>query len=289
MNLSLQRLIAVAQARSLREASDLLNLTPSAVSMHVSQLEEELGRKLFQRDGRGMTLTPTGEELLRAIGDSVEELEAAVRRVRDGNDLDSRHLRITALSTMATYLVPSAVARLHSTHPKLRLTVNVNTSVEVVELVERGKADIGIVYDIAVDTSDVEITPLYNERIAAFARSGAFDLPSDIGIEDLIRFPLLLPPNPLALRRIIERECNQTLRPTVECNTSDMVLRLANLGVGVGLLPDAMPHEMVEACGMQRYTLLNGRVRRGVVAITRLCQARSPAVEAALRILAQLP
>lgn len=284
--LRLKSFLTVARARSLREAADVLQVTQPAVSKQIAQLEEELGRQLFQRHGRGMALTRAGEELLDAIGASLDHIEGTVQRMQDEDGHGSGHLSITALSTMAAYLVPQTVARLQARFPRLRLTLLVNTSVEVVELVERGKADIGVVYDMSVDSGEVEITPLHEESIAVFMKAGAFDLSrDDVHPEDLARVPLLLPQRPLALRRILERECGRTLVPAVECNTSDMVLRLARQGMGVALLPEPMPRDMVEECGMERLPLLGGRIKRRVVAITRTARTKSTLVDAALEAL----
>lgn len=275
MNISLSRLksfLGVARAKSLREASEVLGITQPALSKQIAQLEQDIGRPLFLRHGRGMALTSAGKALIDAIGPSVDHIESAMHIARDHDLRESGHLRVTALSTFATYFVPQAVAILHAQYPRVRLSVMVNNSVEVVEMIERGKADLGVVYDVSVDTDAFVVTPLHEERVAAFAKTGEFGLDADCNLDNewLSRLPLLLPPQPFALRRILERECGETLHPVAECTTSDMVLRLASLGVGVALLPEPMPYELIEACGLQRIRLLGGNITRRVVSIHRM-------------------
>ena len=61
---SLRSFAAVADAGGVTRAAGLLNLTQSAVSMQIKRLEESLGLELLDRTGRGVALTPTGEQLL---------------------------------------------------------------------------------------------------------------------------------------------------------------------------------------------------------------------------------
>lgn len=291
MQISLVRLksfLTVARAQSLREASDILGVTQPALSKQIAQLEDEIGRPLFQRHGRGMSLTSAGQALLDGIGGSVDHLEAAVHMARDHDELDAGQLRLTSLSTLAAYLIPAAAALLHTKFPRVRLLLLVNNSVEVVEMIERGKADIGVVYDVAVDTDAFVVHPLHDERIAVFAKAGAFGLETgNVDVEELLRLPLLLPPRPYALRRVLERECGRELDPVAECSTADLVLRLASLGVGVGVLPELMPREMVEGCGLRRLSLLGGKISRRVVAITRIDDDKSPLISEGLGALQQ--
>lgn len=148
--------------------------------------------------------------------------------------------------------------------------------------------DIGVVYDVAVDTDAFVVHPLHEERIAVFAKQGAFGLEaSGVDIQELSRLPLLLPPRPYALRRVLERECGRELHPVAECSTADLVLRLASLGVGVGVLPELMPREMVEGCGLRRLSLLGGKISRRVVAITRTGEDKSLLIGDALGALRQ--
>ncbi|MCP5737998.1 LysR family transcriptional regulator, partial [Klebsiella pneumoniae] len=64
---NLQAFIAVANALSIHQAAEQLNVTPSAVSHQIASLESWLGKKLFIRSGKGVQLTPTGEQYLREV------------------------------------------------------------------------------------------------------------------------------------------------------------------------------------------------------------------------------
>jgi len=73
---------AAARAASFQAAADELNLTPSAVSHQIRLLEAILGVRLFDRVGRGVTLTPEGAEYARSIRQGIRRLRAATSDIK---------------------------------------------------------------------------------------------------------------------------------------------------------------------------------------------------------------
>ncbi|MGO6731230.1 LysR family transcriptional regulator [Rhizobium ruizarguesonis] len=73
---------AAARAASFQAAADELNLTPSAVSHQIRLLEASLGVRLFERVGRGVTLTPEGAEYARSVRQSIRRLRAATSDIK---------------------------------------------------------------------------------------------------------------------------------------------------------------------------------------------------------------
>src|SRR5258705_13635439 len=71
---------SVARTKSVNRAADELGLTPSAVSHQISNLESVVGRALFTRLGRGLVLTPTGEQYLADVTGSLADLSRATER-----------------------------------------------------------------------------------------------------------------------------------------------------------------------------------------------------------------
>src|ERR1700737_3171723 len=73
---------AAARAASFNAAAHELNLTPSAVSHQIRLLEEMLGVRLFDRVGRGVTLTPEGAEYARSVRQSLRRLRLATGEIK---------------------------------------------------------------------------------------------------------------------------------------------------------------------------------------------------------------
>lgn len=124
----LQGFVLVARTGKLARAAEQLNLTVSALSHQIRNLEERLGRSLFDRGPRGVTLTADGANLLEAIGHHFEGIEHALGRFQ-GRQQDSITLSVLP-SVASSWLVPR-LPRLVSAHPELELSLH--SSVGVVD------------------------------------------------------------------------------------------------------------------------------------------------------------
>ncbi|MFC3051832.1 LysR family transcriptional regulator [Kordiimonas pumila] len=95
----------VARSGSIRAASEILNVTQSSISRHVSILEGHLQRKLFYREGRGLRLTEAGEDYLLQIADAFETISNATAAIK--NRSKRAQLTLSApLSLTANWLIP---------------------------------------------------------------------------------------------------------------------------------------------------------------------------------------
>lgn len=114
---------AVAKAGSFTHAGDTLNLSQSAVSRHISTLEESLGISLFNRHARGLILTEEGEILYATAQDIFAKLSMIEGRLADSKQLPEGPLRITAAKFIgSTWLAPK-LGTLHEAHPEIQLTL----------------------------------------------------------------------------------------------------------------------------------------------------------------------
>lgn len=133
--------LATAEEGSLSAAAATLGLTQPTLGRQVAALEEELGVALFERVGRGLKLTPSGEALLahaRAMRSAANSLSLAASGQAEGLD---GAISITASETFAARLLPEATARIRASHPNLR--VDLVAADEVRDLLRR-EADIAV-------------------------------------------------------------------------------------------------------------------------------------------------
>ena len=89
---AIQSFEQVARFGNVARAAEQLNLTPSAVSHQIANLEALIGRPLFLRNARGVTLTPAGEQYLRDVTGVLQSLALATQRA--GNDISADSLRL---------------------------------------------------------------------------------------------------------------------------------------------------------------------------------------------------
>jgi len=133
----------VAERGSLAEAAAILHRTPSAVSMTLAQLEDNIGATLFETD-RKNRLTKLGEQILaeavRATDVFASSTEAIARLTRSSGGT----VRVTAVpSAIATLLLP-VITAFRTTHPEVRLEISDVDSAAVRRRIRFDEADIGI-------------------------------------------------------------------------------------------------------------------------------------------------
>jgi LysR family glycine cleavage system transcriptional activator len=112
--------VAAARSGNLTRAAASLHITVSALSHQIRALEERLGRRLFERNSRGVRLTAEGERLMARVAPQLEALEQALR---PGAARDGEVLTISVLPSMASgWLVPR-LGRFLAAHPQLQLNL----------------------------------------------------------------------------------------------------------------------------------------------------------------------
>lgn len=146
MNITFRQLrvfVTAARHQSFGRAAEELHLTPPAVSMQMKELESQVGLPLFERDGRRVALTVTGEYFLvyaRRILVTLKDAEDAVARFRG---LKSGRLTIGMVST-AKYFLPRLLGRFRTEHEGIEVRLRVGNREHLVELMKRNEVDLAV-------------------------------------------------------------------------------------------------------------------------------------------------
>ena len=112
---------AAGTSGSFTRAAEQLNVTQSAVSRQVRQLEEQLGEALLERHHHRLELTEAGRALLRTLQQSFDRIELTVRTIQQKSDLN--RLRVNAPPTFASRWLVPRLTRLRARHPELELSL----------------------------------------------------------------------------------------------------------------------------------------------------------------------
>jgi len=143
----LRSFVAIVDTGSFTRAADRVNKTQSAVSMQIRRLEEQLGRPLFAKLGRGVRLTEDGEKLID-FARQMLQVEAAAFASVSRKALAGR-IRLGIPDDYAESVLPEIVTRFARRHPLVELTVVCENSSCLAERIERGELDVAVVSDCA--------------------------------------------------------------------------------------------------------------------------------------------
>ena len=136
--------VAVAQERHLGRAAERLQLTQPAVTKTLNELESLAGARLLDRGRHGTRLTAAGEAFLRHATGVTEALEAAAGALAGAGEPTAAPVRVGALPTVASVLLPDAVARLRGRHPGVGVQVRSGPNRRLLEALRAGELDLVI-------------------------------------------------------------------------------------------------------------------------------------------------
>jgi DNA-binding transcriptional LysR family regulator len=163
----LEVLIAVAQSGNMAKAAGALAITQPVVSKTIADLENTLGMRLFDRDRRGVALTPYGRALLRRSIAVFNDLRTSVTELEMLADPTAGELRIGSSDAVASGMLGAIIDTLTQRHPRLTFEVTLGgglTDLQHRELQSHG-LDLVIGRLPVVVPDDLEATTLYEERM----------------------------------------------------------------------------------------------------------------------------
>ncbi len=160
---------AVARAGSISGAARELGWTQPAVSQHLRTLEREAGSPLLLRGPTGVELTEPGRVLLARADAVASQLHMAEEELTAIGDLRRGQVRLVAYPTAAATWAPGAIAGLRRRHPEIDVTLTEMEPPEAIELLERGDADLALVFgyhdDPVVAGRDLRWIPIGAEPV----------------------------------------------------------------------------------------------------------------------------
>ena len=136
--------LAVIEQGTLAKASDQLGLTQPAVSQQLKSLEEKYGIPLFEQKGRRLVLNDAGKEVRKAAETCrliSRNLDRELKYMVDGK----KHYKIGATLTIGEFILPGVLGKYRQQNPHLELTIRIENTHEVLNLLDRGEVDMALV------------------------------------------------------------------------------------------------------------------------------------------------
>ena len=273
----LRAFIETADAGSLSRAARHLSLSQPSLTVQIQRLEAHLGLPLFDRHGRGVTLTEAGKTLYpraRRILDEVRETEETIRREwADG----AGTLSMGAIPTIAPYVLPAAVQRLRVRHAAMRVMLREDYSAVLARLLLEGSLDVVIAaLPYAFDHLETEVLGT-DALVVAVPASHAAARAGRITLAQLRDAPSVTLDPAHCLGEQVAGFCSsRQVSPSVVCRSAQLatVLELVGAGVGVSIVP-AMAATRHNTPQCAYVPLAEHSLERQIVAVWRRGAARS--------------
>ncbi|MFT3688407.1 LysR substrate-binding domain-containing protein [Paenirhodobacter sp.] len=159
----------VAKEGSVRRAGEILSLSQPTVSQHLKGLEDRYGLRLFEKRGRGIALTETGQQLYSVTERLMAQVEEVEDLLRQRTGSASGRLRVVSDSPAIAVRI---VQRMLAAHPDIDVSLRKDSVEGIVAALTELRADVGIAVDPLIGTV-LQIAPLRSERVFACLPRGS--------------------------------------------------------------------------------------------------------------------
>jgi DNA-binding transcriptional LysR family regulator len=235
--------VATAEAGNLTHAARRQHIAVGAASARIRALEAAVGARLFDRQAKGVRLTPAGEAMLHHARRMLEQTERMRAELAEhGRGLRGR-IRLSAVMTAVAEFLPERLASFLATRPQANVDVEERLSHDVVRAVVEHAADIGIASS-GVATQGLQVFPFRSIRLVLAA---GVDHPlagrASIRLEDALGHDFVALTDAASLGGFVNERfgtLGRTPNVRAQVRSFDDLCRLAAAGVGLAVVPDVV-------------------------------------------------
>ena len=237
---TVQLVLAAAEEGSISRAADKLNLAVAAASKRVTDLEQQLGTKLFKRLPRGVKVTESGVKLLahvRQIDNLIGRLEGDALALSDGRD---GRIIIGAPKSVVIQSLAREIFRIQEKYPQILLKILEENSQVVQQSLRDKVIDVGI-YEKTSGFLDLEKFHYQHDRLVlVYSRAHFQFLSEPVSIDELLNIPIVSLGKGSAILFAVQRahqSRGRVFRNNFSVSGFDTMLALVRNGLGIGLMP----------------------------------------------------
>lgn len=249
----LKTFTVAAETLNFRKASEQLMLSQPSVTVHIKLLEEFLGISLFQRNNNRVTLTEAGKLYLREASELLQQVEQSIQNLQAFKQGFRQKWTIAISPLIAETILPHILRSFMKQHPDLEITIRVEESKLIEELVDKEVVDIGI-SALPTTYKHIQSIPIFEEPLLFIAPLDIYDDESGPAIDCkqyLQSFTLFTHHHPVFWDDVLIKLRKEIpgLR-TMKVSQAHISKRFIQEGLGISFLP----HSIV------RRELLEGKI-----------------------------
>jgi len=267
----LEVVVAIAQEKGFSRAAERLHRTQPAVSQAVRRLEEELGRRIFDRSSRDGTLTDAGQVLYAHALEMLNLRRDARVAIEELGRLERGKVVLAANEYTVTHLLP-LLSVYRSRHPMVKVEVRRSLASQIPTELLRRDAEIGLLTyrpaqpglaAFAVGRDDLALLVAPSHRLAHRAHVSVRELGAESFLAHNVRSP--------ARERVLEsfRRRRTPLNIVLELPSLEAIKRLVEQGLGVALMPRRVAQAEIARGDLAALTVREMRFERTIFAAYR--------------------
>lgn len=265
----LQTFILVAENESFRQAAAASNRTPSAISMQIRDLENQIGMRLFNRTPQKVSLTADGRALYTETSQGMKQIMTGLDRLSDQVTKRKGKVTMACAPTLASNRLGDILSSFRRKFPESILQLREAAPAAALEMIERQKVEFYFGPEPSSQT-DVAFEALFYDPIFACIPPEFDHGQSGMSLAELGAFPVLMLDKKTALRTVIDtllKEQGLSLNIRCELQSAHSSLSLASCGLGIAILP-SIALVMGDTHGFRPVPITDPMACRGIGLIT---------------------
>lgn len=284
----LKYFVAIVESASISKAAAKVHVAQSALSLQVSHLEEELGTRLLNRSGTGVTTTERGETFLRHARMVLQQVRDAQLAMRTGLDEPTGEVTLAIPQSVSNVLALPLIKACLTRYPRIWLRITEELSGHLAEQLRRSQTMLAVLFDDGALT-EFECHPLVRERLAVVGLPGLL-VPANgqLGLAQVLALPLILPGERHGVRPLVDNLIRDAGFPSIQVVaeiTSINILRSALLaGIGVTIQARAPFSDELKVGSLIAADIVEPDVFRNLA----LCHSRAAALSEAAQAVSRL-
>lgn len=238
---ALHAFIEVADHGSFSEAAESLYLTQPAISKRVALLESELNTKLFDRIGRKIHLTESGQALLPKARRLLNDAREIKQTLNDLSGKTAGKLTMATSHHIGLHRLPTPLKNFTQSYPDVELDIRFMDSEEACHAVELGDLELAIVTLPPDSNPNLKVETIWHDPLNfVIGPDHPLNSKSHIELTDLLNYPAVLPGHSTYTRGVLERSVNterESMKVAMTSNYLETLRMLVATGLGWSLLP----------------------------------------------------
>lgn len=259
----------VARERSIRKASEKLNITSTALNRRILALEDEVGTPLFERLPSGVRLNTAGELFIQHIRSQMTDLSRVLSQISDLSGVRRGHVTISGGPELLASFLPKQIAQYRQEFEAVQFDVVRHTPAESLAALINFESDMAFVFD-SVLPSDVHIVASVSQPLYALVQdSHPLAANSMLKLQDCLAWPVVSPQTDSGLKTMLEVGRLRTaanLQTVIHTDETEFVLDYVRQEQAVGFaIPLSFEDSTQSLSGLKAITIDERDVPPGIV------------------------
>lgn len=236
----LEAFLALARTLHFGRAAEEVNISPSALSRVITRLEQENNSIFFDRTNRQVSLTADGKIFCAYAKKILEERADLASSLSHDADKTAGTLHVYASVTACYTVLPRFIQQLALQYPNIQLSVETGDPAGAVQSVRDGRAALAVAAIPEDGLAGMEaISVCRTPLVYAAATTGPYTEVNGSPQDIISSVPLILPKTGIARKRFDKWTKSRNVKPIIAAETegNEAILAIAQLGLGIGLVP----------------------------------------------------